>query len=107
MRIPRRKFLRLAAGATALPAMPRIAKAEAYPSRSVHVIVGYAAAGPTDIAGRLISEWLSKRLGQQFHRRGPAGRGQQYRHRVCPAFSAGRLHAAAGHPIKRDQPDAL
>jgi tripartite-type tricarboxylate transporter receptor subunit TctC len=43
-----------------------IAKAEAYPSRPVHVIVGYAAAGPTDIAGRLISEWLSKRLGQQF-----------------------------------------
>ena len=66
MKIPRRKFLHLAAGATVLPALPRIAKAEAYPSRPVHVIVGYAAAGPTDIAGRLISEWLSKRLGQQF-----------------------------------------
>jgi tripartite-type tricarboxylate transporter receptor subunit TctC len=45
--------------------MPRIAKAEVYPSRPVHVIVGYAAAGPTDIAGRLISDWLSKRLNQQ------------------------------------------
>jgi len=66
MKIPRRKFLHLAAGATALPALPRIANAEAYPSRPVHVIVGYSAAGPTDIAGRLISEWLSKRLGQQF-----------------------------------------
>jgi tripartite-type tricarboxylate transporter receptor subunit TctC len=66
MKIPRRKFLHLAAGASALPAMPRIAKAEVYPSRPVHVIVGYAAAGPTDIAGRLISDWLSKRLGQQF-----------------------------------------
>jgi tripartite-type tricarboxylate transporter receptor subunit TctC len=66
MRIPRRKFLHLAAGAAALPALPRIAKAEAYPSRPVHVIVGYAAAGPTDISGRLISEWLSKRLNQQF-----------------------------------------
>jgi tripartite-type tricarboxylate transporter receptor subunit TctC len=66
MKIPRRKFLHLAAGASALPAMPYIAKAEAYPSRPVHVIVGYAAAGPTDIAGRLISDWLSKRLNQQF-----------------------------------------
>jgi tripartite-type tricarboxylate transporter receptor subunit TctC len=66
MKLPRRKFLHLAAGATALSALPRIAKAEAYPSRPVHVIVGYAAAGPTDIAGRLISDWLSKRLGQQF-----------------------------------------
>ena len=66
MKVARRKFLHLAAGAAALPAVPRIAKAEAYPSRPVHVIVGYAAAGPTDIAGRLISDWLSKRLGQQF-----------------------------------------
>jgi tripartite-type tricarboxylate transporter receptor subunit TctC len=66
MRIPRRKFLHLAAGATALPALSRFAKAEAYPSRPVHVIVGYAASGPTDIAGRLISDWLSKRLNQQF-----------------------------------------
>lgn len=66
MKVARRKFLHLAAGAAALPAVPRIAKAEAYPSRPVHVIVGYAAAGPTDIAGRLISDWLSNRLGQQF-----------------------------------------
>jgi tripartite-type tricarboxylate transporter receptor subunit TctC len=66
VKIPRRKFLHLAAGATALPALPRSAKAEAYPSRPVHVIVGYAASGPTDIAGRLISDWLSKRLNQQF-----------------------------------------
>ena len=67
MRIPRRKFLHLAAAASALPAMPYIARAESYPSRPVHVIVGYAAAGPTDIAGRLISDWLSKRLNQQFN----------------------------------------
>jgi tripartite-type tricarboxylate transporter receptor subunit TctC len=66
MKLPRRKFLHLAAGAAALPALPRIAGAETYPSRPVHVIVGYAAAGPTDIAGRLISDWLSKRLNQQF-----------------------------------------
>jgi tripartite-type tricarboxylate transporter receptor subunit TctC len=66
MKFPRRKFLHLAASATAASALPRIVKAEAYPSRPVHVIVGYAAAGPTDISGRLISDWLSKRLGQQF-----------------------------------------
>jgi len=66
MKLDRRKVLHLAAGAAALPALPRIAKAEAYPSRPVHVIVGYAASGPTDIAGRLISDWLSKRLNQQF-----------------------------------------
>jgi tripartite-type tricarboxylate transporter receptor subunit TctC len=66
VKIPRRKFLHLTAGATALPALSRFAKAEAYPSRPVHVIVGYAASGPTDIAGRLISDWLSKRLNQQF-----------------------------------------
>jgi tripartite-type tricarboxylate transporter receptor subunit TctC len=66
VRILRRKFLHLAAGAAALPALPRSAKAEAYPSRPVHVIVGYAASGPTDIAGRLVSDWLSKRLNQQF-----------------------------------------
>jgi tripartite-type tricarboxylate transporter receptor subunit TctC len=66
VKIPRRKFLHLAASATALPALARVAEAEAYPSRPVHVIVGYAASGPTDIAGRLISDWLSKRLNQQF-----------------------------------------
>ena len=62
----RRQFLRLAAGAAAWPALPHIARADTYPSRPVRVIVGYAAGGPTDIAGRLISQALSQRLGQQF-----------------------------------------
>jgi tripartite-type tricarboxylate transporter receptor subunit TctC len=65
MKLPRRRFLHLAACA-ALPAMSRIAKAEGYPSRPVHIIVGYAAAGPTDIAARLVGQWLSERLGQSF-----------------------------------------
>ena len=64
--IRRRQFLRLAAGAAAWPALPHIARADTYPSRPVRVIVGYAAGGPTDIAGRLISQALSQRLGQQF-----------------------------------------
>src|SRR3954447_21588309 len=66
MKIPRREFLRLAAGAVALPAVPRIAQAQAYPSRPVRIVVGFAAGGATDIQARLMGQWLSDRLGQQF-----------------------------------------
>src|SRR5712675_3742749 len=66
MKLARRKFLHLAAGAAALPAVSRIARAQAYPSRPVHVIVPFAAGSGTDIVARLIGQWLSERLGQQF-----------------------------------------
>jgi tripartite-type tricarboxylate transporter receptor subunit TctC len=66
MKLPRRTFLHLAAGAAALPVLPRIASALDYPTRPARIIVGYAAAGPTDITGRLVGQWLSQRLGQQF-----------------------------------------
>ena len=66
MKLPRRKFLHLAAGAAALPAVSRFALAESYPSRPVHLIVGFPPAGATDITARLIGQWLSERLGQQF-----------------------------------------
>src|SRR5262245_1808616 len=72
----RRKFLHLAAGAAALPAMSRIAWAQAYPTRPVRIIVGFPAGGATDITARLMAQWLSDRLGQQFvieNRPGAAG----------------------------------
>jgi tripartite-type tricarboxylate transporter receptor subunit TctC len=65
-KLPRRKFLRLASGAAALPVVPRLAAALDYPARPVRIIVGFAPAGATDICARLIGEWLSERLGQQF-----------------------------------------
>ena len=66
MKLPRRQFLHLAAAAAALPAVSRIAAAQAYPTRVVHIVVGFAAGGGVDITARLIGQWLSERLGQSF-----------------------------------------
>jgi tripartite-type tricarboxylate transporter receptor subunit TctC len=66
MTIPRRRFLRLTAGAAALPAVSRVARAETYPARPVHILVGYGPATAPDIYARLIAEWLSQQLGQNF-----------------------------------------
>ena len=66
MKLPRRKFLHLAAGAAASPAISRIALAETYPSRPVRIIVGFVAGGGADIVARLVGQWLSERLGQPF-----------------------------------------
>ena len=75
MKLPRRKFLHLAAGAAALPSLARIARAENYPSRTVRLIVGFAPGGATDIMGRLMGQWLSERLGRTFIVENRAGAG--------------------------------
>lgn len=74
--LPRRKLLRVAVGAAAFPAFLRISRAQSYPTRPVRIIVGLAPGGTQDILGRLMGQWLSERLGQQFiveNRTGGAG----------------------------------
>src|SRR5262247_3656082 len=75
MKLPRRNFLHLAAGAAALPVVPRIARAQAYPARPVKVIVPFAPGGATDVVGRIVAEYLSRTLGQQIVIENVAGAG--------------------------------
>jgi tripartite-type tricarboxylate transporter receptor subunit TctC len=75
MKLPRRKFLQLAASTITLPAVPRIAMAQSYPSKPVHIIAGYPPGGVVDIYARLTGQWLSERLGQSFIIENRAGAG--------------------------------
>lgn len=75
MKLPRRRVLHLALGAAALPALSRVASAQTYPSRPVHWIVSFAAGGPNDIVARIVGQYLSDHLGQQFVIENRAGAG--------------------------------
>jgi tripartite-type tricarboxylate transporter receptor subunit TctC len=75
MRLPRRRFLHLAAGFAALPALSGLARAQSYPARTVRVIVPYSPGGPTDVCARLIAQKLSDRLGKQFYVENISGAG--------------------------------
>ncbi len=65
MKLTRRQFLHLAAGAASLPAVSRVARAQAYPARPVRLLIGFAPGGTQDVVGRLLGQWLTERLGQQ------------------------------------------
>ena len=102
VKVPRRQFLHLAAGAVALPAVSRIASAQTYPMRPVHLIVGFAAGGPTDIAARLVGQWLSERLGQQFVIENRSGAGSNIGDRGGRAGAPRRLYAPPGRHDERN-----
>jgi tripartite-type tricarboxylate transporter receptor subunit TctC len=77
MKLPRRRILHVAAGATTLPVLPHTARAQTYPSRSVHLVEGFGAGGTPDIIARLTGEWLTPRLGRPFiieNRSGASGK---------------------------------
>jgi len=75
MKLPRRQFLHLAAGAAAPPALSRIALAQAYPSRPVKIIVAFAAGGPTDLFARVIAQKLQEQTGKSFYIENVGGAG--------------------------------
>ena len=107
MKLPRRQFLHLAAGAAALPAVSRFAWAQAYPTRPVRIIVGFAPGGAPDILARLMGQWLSERLGQQFVVENRPGAGGNIGTEAVVRAPAGWLYAPPGQCAERDQRDAL
>jgi tripartite-type tricarboxylate transporter receptor subunit TctC len=110
MKLPRRQFLYLAAGAAALPVLSRIARAQAYPTKPVRVIVPFAAGGPNDILSRLLGQWLSERLGQPFITESRPGAGGNIgTEAVVRAVPDGHtlLQVAAAHAINATLYDKL
>jgi tripartite-type tricarboxylate transporter receptor subunit TctC len=105
MKLPRRQFLYVAAGAAALPVASRIARAQTYPTRPVRIIVPFPAGQATDSIARLMGQSLSERLGQAFvieNRTGAAGNIA-----TDGARATGRLYAPACRSVERVQRDGL
>src|SRR6266446_39937 len=93
MTLPRRKFLHLAAGAAVLPALPRVASAQAYPTRPVRIINPFAPGGSSDVLARLIAQKLSEHLGKQFFVENIGGAGGSI------GMGRGARAAADGHTL--------
>jgi tripartite-type tricarboxylate transporter receptor subunit TctC len=110
MKLPRRNFLHLVAGTAALPAVSRIASAQAYPTRPVRIIVGFPAGSTTDILARLMGQWLSERLGQPFVVENRPGAGGNIAAEVvvrAPADGYTLLLAASNYAINATLYDKL
>src|SRR5437016_1095409 len=106
----RRQFLHLAAGAAALPTLSRIARAQAYPTRPVRIVVGFPPAGSADITARIIGQWLSERLGQPFIIENRPGAGTNIGTEAvvrAPADGHTLLYIAAGNVISPSLYDKL
>ena len=103
MKLPRRRFLHLAASAAALPAVSRMAWAEIYPSRPVRIVVGFAAGGAADIIARLMGQWLSERLGQPFLVENRTGAATNIATEAVVRATCGWLHATLRNCGKHDQ----
>jgi tripartite-type tricarboxylate transporter receptor subunit TctC len=108
MKLPhRRQFLRLAAAAAALPAVSHIAKAQAYPTRPVRIMVGFAAGGAQDILARLIGQWLSERLGHAFTIENRPGGGGNIATEAVVRAAADGIHASHGQCVICQKHDAI
>jgi hypothetical protein len=104
MKLPRRKFLHLAAGAAALPVMPRVARGQAYPTRPVRLIVPYPAGGGADTIARLVGGRLGEMWGQQVVIENRGGAGGNIASGSRRTFGTGWLHALSCGRIPIDQP---